>query len=243
MLVAVIKDWRDLSLLLHEHWYRIPVAHLPKRAFTHIAFYQPAAFGQAGKGINFYARVHEREVRTRLELLPDESNHPRADDSYSKFSFKKIIALKRPIKNVIPRRVSFGFTDLASLKRARDILELYHVPKTEQLMAEALAERGIKTKSELTVVDPKSKRRVRLDLVVECVDGRIAIECDNKKAHMGKAQQERDRVKDALLKRLGWEVVRLKEREVLDEEEVCVVRIQELVQSLGYQMVKQRSLV
>ena len=94
VLVAVLKDWRDLGLLLHEHWYRIPIAHLPRRAFTHIAFYQPLAFGQAGKGINFYARVLEKEMHKRIELLPDESNHPRTEANYVKLNFTKIVALK-----------------------------------------------------------------------------------------------------------------------------------------------------
>ena len=232
VLVAVLKDWRDLGLLLHAHWYRIPAARLPKRAFTHIAFYQPAAFGTVGKGINFYARVKGKETQKRTELLPDEPKHPRANDSYVKFTFAKIVPLKHPIKNVIPRRVSFGFTDLRSLHRANDILELYHVPKTEQLVAEALAERGVETKAEVTVVDPTSKKRVRLDLAVECTYGKIAIECDNDKAHKGKLQQKRDRAKDALLKHLGWVVFRLSESEIDNNLKVLVDRIEKEVASL-----------
>ncbi len=238
VLVAVLKDWRDLGLLLHEHWYRIPIAHLPKRAFTHIAFYQPLAFGHVGKGINFYARVQEKEVRKRIELLPDEPKHPRAEEGYMRFTFAKVLSLKHPIKNIIPRRVSFGFTDLRSLRRAKDILELYHVPKTEQLVAEALAERGITTKSELTVVDPKSKKRVRLDLAIVCALGKIAIECDNDKAHKSKVQQKRDQAKDLLLERLGWQVIRLKEREILDAKEANFARIQQAVQLLGHRVTK-----
>ncbi len=233
VLVAVLKDWRDLGLLLHEHWYRIPIAHLPKRAFTHIAFYQPLAFGQAGKGINFYARVLDKKVQKRNVLLPDEPKHARADESYAKFTFTKIIPLKHPIKNVIPRRVSFGFTDLCSLRRAKDILELYHVPKTEQLVAEALANLGIEAKHEFTVVDLVSKKRVRIDLAIECAHGKIAIECDNNKAHKSKVQQKRDRAKDAMLGNLGWRVVRIREGVILSGIDYWMSDIQSAVKLLG----------
>ncbi|TSC55339.1 MAG: hypothetical protein Greene041679_635, partial [Parcubacteria group bacterium Greene0416_79] len=49
VLVGVLKSPRDLKILLEEKWYRIPVSFLPKRKFTHIAFYQPAAFDKEGK--------------------------------------------------------------------------------------------------------------------------------------------------------------------------------------------------
>ena len=45
VLVGVLKSKDDLKILLEEKWYRIPIAFLPKRRFTHIAFYQPLEFG------------------------------------------------------------------------------------------------------------------------------------------------------------------------------------------------------
>ena len=158
--------------------------------------------------------------------MPDESKHPRAGDVYVKFTFAKILSLKHPVKNVIPRRVSFGFTDLQSLRRAKDILELYHVPKTEQLVADALRALGIETTAEVTVVDPKSKLRVRIDLVIECKKGKIAIECDNDKAHKSKIQKKRDRAKDNLLKHLGWDVMRFSEEEILSNLNSIVDKVE-----------------
>lgn len=112
VLVGVLKSKKDLRLLLREHWYRIPVAFLPRRAFTHIAFYQPAIFGKQGKRIIYFARVIGKEKFTRAALLPSEPNHPRASDEYVKFSFSSVQKLSQPVKNIIPRRVSFGFTTL-----------------------------------------------------------------------------------------------------------------------------------
>ncbi|MBI5138640.1 MAG: DUF559 domain-containing protein [Candidatus Vogelbacteria bacterium] len=238
VLVAVLKDERDFNLLFCEYWYRIPQIYLPKRKFTHIAFYQPAIFGKDGKCVRFYGRIADKEMRTRLELLPNEPNHPRANDSYCKFTFEKIVELRHSVRNIIPRRVSFGFTDIASLRRANDILELYHVPKTEQIVADTLKSRGIPVRTELTVIDPKSKRRVRVDLAIECTNGDIAIECDNDKAHKGKLQQKRDGAKDMLLDQLGWHVMRLKEHDILNGLESVITQIQTKVHSLGHQVAK-----
>ena len=174
VLVGVLKSKRDLRLLLHEQWYRIPVAFFPKRAFTHIAFYQPAVFGRRGKRIEFFAHIAGKEVRRRIELLPCEQEHPRAQDEYVKITLHRARRLARPIKNIIPRRVSFGFTTLRALASAHDILELYGVPKTEQILAKRLAENGIQTDAERTV--SARGNRCRIDLAVSCACGALAID-------------------------------------------------------------------
>jgi len=235
VLVGVLKNKGDLRILLEEKWYRTPLAFLPKRKFTHIAFYQPA---QAGKCIEYYARVAKREVKKRIELLPSEPAHPRADDDYVKCSFRKIEKLARPIRNVIPRRVSFGFTDLKTLRSAKDILELYGVPATEQIIENELSRLLIPFASQMYVIPAKARirsdpKRYRLDLAIFCRRGNVAIECDNRKAHSGKAQQEKDREKDAALEKLGWRVVRLTESDIVDDLPSCICRIKKAIRSKG----------
>ena len=60
VLVGVLKNKRDLGILLEKHWYRIPVFFLPKKKFDYLAFYQPEGFGRRGKRIEYYARVVRR---------------------------------------------------------------------------------------------------------------------------------------------------------------------------------------
>ena len=115
VLVGVLKTRRDQKILLEKHWYRIPVLHLPKRNFKYIAFYQPLGFGKHGKRIEYYAQVSKTSISKRINLLPDESNHPRASDDYKRFEFKEILKLEKPIRNIIPRRIVFGFTTLKAL--------------------------------------------------------------------------------------------------------------------------------
>jgi len=230
--VAVLKTPRDLQILLEEGWYRIPLVYAPKRRFTHLAFYQPAAFGPRGKRIERYARVRAIETAPRRELLPSEPRHERAGDIYLKCFVGRVQTLARPICNIIPRRVSFGFTDLATLRAAGDILELYHVPRTEQILAEALALAGIQTIPEHTVTH--KGRRVRIDLAIIEGDRKMAIECDNRKAHAPKVQQARDRRKDAFLRRLGWRVLRFHEEEILARPDECVsLAVEILRQKIG----------
>ncbi|MDO8561401.1 MAG: DUF559 domain-containing protein [bacterium] len=233
VLVSVLKNRRDLRILLKEHWYRIPVAHLPRRAFSHIAFYQPAVFGTSGKRIQYYACVLRKSMAKRIDLLPKERNHPRAHETYARIELAWVKKLTRPIKNIIPRRVSFGFTSLRSLLRAGDILELYGVSPTEQIVDRGLRNLGIETKKEFNV--SKEGKRYRLDLAVFCRMGRIAVECDNIKAHSGEIQTGKDKARDEFLERHGWRVIRLSEPDIIERLDHCLALVRSAVDELGGQ--------
>jgi len=240
VLVGVLKNKNDLRILLKQHWYRIPVFYLSKegailrplkKKFKYIAFYQPAGFGRRGKRIEYYARLKRRKIVKRINLLPKERNHLRANDDYLKCEFSKIEKLPKPIKNIIPRRVSFGFTTLKTLFSSHDILELYGIPPTEQIIERRLRQIGIKVRPEFTVLI-KSKR-FRIDFVIFCKKGKIAVECDNKKAHTGKFQKAKDRIKNSYLRRSGWRVIRLKERDIIEHLGRCVLLIQKTIKVLS----------
>ena len=231
VLVGVLRYKNDLRILLREHWYRIPVLYLPKRKFNYIAFYQPAIFRGRGKRIEYYARIVRRKIVKRIDLLSQESNHLRADNDYLKCEFSEIIKLPKPIKNIIPRRVSFGFTGLTTLRSARDILELYGVPPIEQIVAGRLKQIGISTVHELPV--SIRGKRFRVDLAIFCRNGKIAIECDNAKAHASKFQKNKDKIKNLYLSRGGWRVIRLKEGDIIEQLNHCTGRIQKVIKTLG----------
>lgn len=231
VLVGVLKTRRDLGILRHKRWYRIPAIHMPLRPFTHLAFYQPAVFGREGKRIQYYARVQDRHVRERLALLPDEPRHPRAHDPYIKIHVGAVRRLRRPIVNAMPRRVYFGFTTPQRLRAARNILDLFGVPNTEEIMERHLRRAGIHAAAQVYCME--KEKRHRLDFAVQCVRGRIAIECDNTKAHAGWRQRARDKAKDAFLQRHGWTVFRFGEEEILSEGKACAARVARAVKKLG----------
>lgn len=231
VLVCVLKTRRDLGILLRRRWYRIPAAHMPSRPFTHLAFYQPAAFGREGKRIRYYARVHDRRVRRRLILLPGELQHPRARQPYVQIHVGAVRRLHHPIVNVLPRRVYFGFTTLRRLRTAKNMLDLFDVSNTEAIMDRHLRRAGIHPAAQTYFL--ASGKRYRLDFAIWCKRGSIAIECDNKKAHAGKHQKARDRAKDTCLRRRGWIVFRFGEEDILSRGASCAVQAARAVKQLG----------
>jgi very-short-patch-repair endonuclease len=223
VLVSVLKSRRDERLLIKGHWYRIPLTSLPKKKFKYIAFYKPAIFGKSGKRIEYYSKVIKKDLHKRIELLPREVLHPQANETYVKFTLDDVVRLNKPIKNIIPRRISFGFTTLSRLLGSKDILELYGVTPTEQIVRLALRKRGIKVVREHGV--SYKGKRYRIDLALVCKNGKIAIECDNLKAHKTNSQIRKDIAKNRDLRLLGWKVVRLKEKDVLENLEWCIDKI------------------
>ncbi|MFH1162355.1 MAG: DUF559 domain-containing protein [Candidatus Jorgensenbacteria bacterium] len=230
VLVGILKRRRDLAILLREHWYRMPVAKAPRRAFHYLAFYQPALFGRLGRCIRYYARTVRSRVRTRRDLLPDEATHPDAGKQYQQIHVGRIQQLPRPIRNVPPRRVSFGFTTLDRLLTARTILELYRVVPTEEIVAQALTRCGIPAIPQYRISGGK---RYCLDFAISCRRGFIAVECDNTKAHAGAHTRRRDRAKDLFLQQRGWVVVRLTEKALTADFESCMATVRRAIRSRG----------
>lgn len=231
VLVGVIKDKRDLGALLTKRWYRIPVLYAPKRKFKYLAFYQPAGFASQGKQILYYARILNQHMARRRDLLPDEPDHPRANDQYFLFRVDKVKKLSRPIRNKIPRRIYFGFTTLGRLRKSQNILELYDVTPTEEMLKGALRRVGIKASRQHYVLS--GGKRYYVDFAVFCRYGAIAIECDNKKAHSGARQKKKDEIKNRALKRVGWTVIRLQEENMTRDLRGCMQKVKEAVRELG----------
>lgn len=227
VLVGVLKSERDRNILLREKWYRIPCSAAPKRVFQYLAFYQPACFGREGKRIQYYARVLSIEKHPRRALLPQEQNSPNANAEYCKIFVSRITKLSRPIKNAVPRRISFGFTTLARLKKARTILELYNVAPIEEIVKRAFDHAGI------PVIPQYPVSRFRLDFAILFSTGKIAIECDNIKAHSSPAQRKKDRIKDVFLRYRGWKVIRLKEAAIIFDCDACLARVRRAMHSVS----------
>ena len=241
VLVGVLKRKRDLKILRREHWYRIPAAKMPRRKFHYLAFYEPARFGRQGKCIRYYARVLRYHVEKRRDLLPDEPHHPSASEDYVKIQIDRVLRLPRSIKNVPPRRVSFGFATLDKFLTSKNVLQLYRVAPTEQMVGRALRSAHIPTIPQYHIfvdgprhfLKKQGKKRYCLDFAIVCRGGLIAVECDNLKAHSGRQQKKRDKNKDMFLRQHGWRVIRLAERTIVSDIQNCVARVQRAIRKLG----------
>jgi len=79
VLVCLINHPRDLEIARWDHWYRIPVKHAPREYLAdYLAFYLTEKFGDEKWAIHEYAQVRGHELVRRLDLFPDQPNHPRA---------------------------------------------------------------------------------------------------------------------------------------------------------------------
>ena len=232
VLVAVIKDRRDLSMFLDKHVYRMPVFYAPRKKAGYIAFYQPSGFGKTGSRIKYYAKIKGFCVLKRKQILPGEKDHPRSQEDYYFIKLGSVKIFKEPIRNRSRMRVSFGFTSLKKLSAAKDVLELFGIPPMEEIVSSALNAKGITPFAQygFSLAD---KKRYRMDFAIFCKKGPLNIECDGEKWHSVKAQRIKDEKRDRILKNHGWVILRLTEKEIVKNINGCVKKVEKTIEKLG----------
>lgn len=128
VLVAVVNNIDDLRRVASEGWYRIPQRRAPRRVgAAFLAFYQTGAFRnqEEAQTITYYASTQRYRLLTRRELLPDEADHPRADDFYFRIELGPLLRLDKPLPSASLRRITFIHTTLDRLLSSQDVKELF----------------------------------------------------------------------------------------------------------------------
>lgn len=126
VLVGVINRKRDFEKAQLEHWYRVPKDKAPNGIHAeYIAFFLSRAFGDLNGGIHYYARRTGTEMARRRDLLPEETNHKRADKTYYKLQFSDLRRKAPPILNPTKRPISFIHTTWDRFEQAKVIADLY----------------------------------------------------------------------------------------------------------------------
>jgi UV DNA damage endonuclease len=127
VLVAVMNNPRDLQLAREQGWYRIPVRRAPRQVAADVlAFYQTAAFDEPERWtITHYAPIRKYRIVRRTELLPDEGDHPRADEEYYKVEIGSLQQLASPIPSRNLRRITFIPTTMDRLLGVGEINGLW----------------------------------------------------------------------------------------------------------------------
>jgi len=143
VLVAYLPSPRDFEIARLLGWYRIPAATAPKViAVDYLAFYQPARFGARGGRIEYVAPVRGHELVTRLELLRDEPEHPRAHEEYYKIQIGPLEQLPHPVLAGKWRRLTFLYTTGERLLKADYLRDLVVRDAERPLLWKALRERS-----------------------------------------------------------------------------------------------------
>ena len=87
-------------------------------------YYLTKPFGVDAFSVRWYAQVRGHELVTRRDLLPEEADHPRADQRYYKLQLGKLVELPHPIPSRSLRRITFILTNGKRLNEAWEINDL-----------------------------------------------------------------------------------------------------------------------
>ena len=143
ILVAIIPTPEDLQVARMLGWYRIPARTAPRILnVDFLAFYQPASFNDRRWRVDFLAPVLGHELTTRIELLREDADHPRADQEYYKLQLGSLVRLKNPITAGDWRRFTFLYTTGEYFRKASSLTDLTVAPAERRRLWKALRERG-----------------------------------------------------------------------------------------------------
>jgi len=145
VLVAVVPTARDWERIREEGWYRIPLARAPRRmGADYLAFYHTKSGGALRWTVSHYAPVRGYRLMRRRELVPDEPDHPRAQEEYYRLQLGPLQRLPEPIPAGRWRRVTFLYSTGARLAAARSLRDLVvRGDEERQTLWRALRERAL----------------------------------------------------------------------------------------------------
>jgi len=232
VLVALMNNRRDFAIARDQHWYRIPIKSAPRGIDSrYIAFYQTVAFGEEKWSIRHRAEVERMETVSRVDLLPDEPDHPRAQEKYFRLHLHDLEKLERPIISRSGRRIVFIPTTLSKFNLATEINDLFHESPLEDLLWKHLKRMNLFAERQFYL----SVNRVRycLDFALFCAEGHVDIECDGDRWHSEKPQIDSDNKRNNDLTSGGWSVLRFNTRQLNEEMESCLQTISRTVSING----------
>ncbi len=225
----VVNDPADLARARDEGWYRIPLDRAPRRiAADYLAFYQTGAFPPEERwAVRWLAPVQAYRLTTRKELIPDEPQHPRADQSYYKVALGPLASLPHPVPSRRLRRITFIPTTLGRLMQAQEINDLWIKSSAQERLWAALKLADIDAERQYPLADDLPAA----DFALLCRDGRVAVLIVDEPAADGELREALP--PDYLLAAGGWAVVRLMTAELDADAPGIVARLSALTDRLG----------
>jgi len=232
VLVAVMNDPRALEIARSASWYRIPVRRAPPRvAADYLAFYQTGAFGSEERwAINYYAPIRRYHIVRRRDLLPEEANHPRANDEYYKIEISPLESLPHPIPSRRLRRITFIPTTLRRLLNAEEINDLWLSDRVKAELWDSLKAQGIPAERQVNLRE--EDETYHMDFVIYCQNGRLAILCEGDDFGLP-IVKETSAITDYELTAAGWTVLHLEPDQMSDRPQETLTHIHQVIQELG----------
>lgn len=178
VLVVVLNNQEDFRRVADERWYRIPQRRAPDRIGADLlAFYQTSAFRERGEAntITWIAPTRRYRLATRSELLPDESEHPRAADYYFRIEVGTLQRLERPIPATTWKRLTFVHTTLGALLQAGDVKDLVLEHDPFDALWDALR------KNKLRPLRNRLVGERPVDIALKARNGTLGIQCGDQR--------------------------------------------------------------
>ena len=143
VLVAILNNERDFTIVRDEGWYRIPAERAPEGIHAqYLALYQTKTFGDDAFAINYYARITGVELVKRIDLFPSESDHLRAQAPYYKLLLGPLVRLPHPIISRKWRRLAFLVTTGERFQKAWELNDLVLGTPEDDVVWRAIRELG-----------------------------------------------------------------------------------------------------
>jgi very-short-patch-repair endonuclease len=198
---------------------------------SYIAFYQTKVFGDEKWSINYWAEIKNIRTVERLELLPHEDDHPRANDQYYKIEMGDLKRLPNPIVSKRGRRIVFIPTTLEKFKAAKEINDLFHESPLEDKLWYEFKESGIDAERQYYIAEEREK--YCLDFAIFCEEGKIDVECNGDTWHSQPEDVSRDKDRSNFLTSRGWSVLRFTTKRINDSMSDCLDKVKDTINTLG----------
>jgi len=223
VLVVVVNDPADLARARDEGWYRIPLDRAPRRiAADYLAFYQTGAFPADERWtVQWLAPVQAYRLTTRKELIPDEPEHPRADQPYYKVTLGPLASLPHAVPSRRLRRITFIPTTLGRLMQAEEINDLWIKSSAQERLWAALKLADLEAERQYPFQDELPQYVA--DFAVFCRDGRIAMLVTDEPQAEGELREAY--LPDYLLAAGDWAVVRVTIAELATDAQAWAERL------------------
>ncbi len=233
VLVAILNNAADLSILQQEGWYRIPIRSAPRRwPPTWLAFYQTNVFDDQAYAVRYWGKVAAIEEVKRTDLFPDEPVNPKTGKEYYRLRLEKLEVLPVPILSHKPRRIVFIPTTWKKFQNAGVINDLFDESPLEDRLWKEL--KKLSLSAELQWEIRIKQKFYRLDFALFCANGFVDIETDGDMWHAVRSQIPLDNQRDNSIQTIGWHVLRFNSHQIREEMELtCLPTIHHMVNELG----------
>ena len=232
-LVATLKEKSDPAILQEQGWYRIPLAHAPRRWPPRwLGFYQPKVFKEEAYRVRYFGEVANIEVVKRKEMFPNEFISAKSEREYYQVHLKKIEERNEPIISTRPRRLVFIPTTWEKFILAEQMNDLFDDSPLEDRLWIEFKDFNISAERQWGV--QINKQFYQLDFALFCHQGQVDIETDGDAWHAKKDRIPLDNQRDNDLQSIGWHVLRFNGRQVNEQTDTyCLGKITETINKLG----------